>query len=330
MRLPVELRLIPFLLFFSLLICQPLVGQIINNEVISDTASGSVLDTASYSIVIADIAITGYKQTKPYIIEREIPFKKNAEIKRSELPGLIELCRQQLMNTALFVDVEVKPTFITRDIVLIDVKVKERWYLFPLPYFKMIDRNFNTWWVEHKRSLQRINYGLKFMHNNVSGRNDKLNFWLVGGYTQQASIRYENPFLDKSLKHGMNVGFSFSRNREINYGTNFNKQSFYKNENDFLIKQIHVDLTYSYRPAVKTRHYLTVSYNDLQIQDTVLKLNPSFFPSAKRRVRYPDLSYNIQYYNVDYIPYPLKGLFADAHIYKRFGNQNNIWQIGGK
>ena len=330
MRLPVELRLISFLLFFSLLICLPSVGQIVNNEVISDTASGTFLDTASYSLVIADIAITGYKQTKPYIIEREIPFKRNAEIKRAELPGLIELCRQQLMNTSLFVDVEVKPTFITRDIVLIDVKVKERWYLFPLPYFKMIDRNFNTWWVEHKRSLQRINYGLKFMHNNVSGRNDKLNFWLVGGYTQQASIRYENPFLDKSLKHGMNVGFSFSRNREINYGTSLNKQSFFKNENDFLIKQIHFDLTYSYRPAVKTRHYFSVSYNDLQIQDTVLKLNPSFFPSAQRRVRYPDMSYNIQYYNVDYIPYPLKGVFADAHIYKRFGNQNNIWQIGGK
>src|ERR1043165_730432 len=136
----------------------------------------------------------------------------------------------------------------------IDVKVKERWFIFPLPYFKLIDRNLNQWWVEQNRSLNRVNYGLKFMLNNVSGRNDKLNIWLINGYTQQASFRYENPFLDKNLRHGMNVGVSYSRNHEINYATDLNKQRFAKDTKDFLTRQFHADLAYSYRPAIKTRH----------------------------------------------------------------------------
>ena len=118
MRLPVELRPVTFLVLFPLLFCLPCAGQTVNIEPVPDTVA-TILDTASYSIVIADITITGYKQTKSYIIEREVPFKRNEEIKRAELPRLIELCRQQLMNTSLFVEVVVTPTFITKDIVLI-------------------------------------------------------------------------------------------------------------------------------------------------------------------------------------------------------------------
>jgi hypothetical protein len=68
----------------------------------------------------------------------------------------------------------------------------------------------------------------------------------------------------------------------------------------------------------------------MRIEDTVRRLNPEFFPGNLQRVRFPDLSYNIQYFNVDYIPYPLSGVWGDAYIYKRFGKQNNLWQIGGK
>ncbi len=292
--------------------------------------SEPVFDTSGAQVLVADVVIEGDTKTKSYIIQREVPFKKGQQVSRSEIPRLVVLARQQLMNTSLFVEVDVKPVFVTGDILLINIHVKERWYVFPIPYFKMIDRNFNSWWVEHKRSLQRINYGLKFSHNNVSGRNDKLNLWLLSGYTQQASIRYENPFLDRDLKHGMDVGFSYSRNREINYATNFNKQSFFKNEEAFQVKNIHIDLAYSYRPAVKTRHYFRVSYNDLQVSDTIVKLNPLYFPVNTTRVRFPDFSYNIQYFNVDYIPYPLKGFMGDAQFYKRFGKKDNVWQVGGK
>ena len=295
---------------------------------ISDTTFVRTGDSLSPLIVIGNIQITGNKKTKDYVIQREIPFKQGDNILRTDLPAKLELCRQQLMNTALFVDVEVKPKVID-NIILVEVHVKERWYLFPLPYFSIVARNFNDWLIEHNASLNRVNYGLKFTQNNVSGRNDNLNFWLISGYTQQASVRYENPFLDKTLKHGMSINVSYSRNREINYADSANKQLFTPNPEPFIYKDFHIELGYSYRPAIKTRHFFRVQYTDIEIDRSVLELNPKYYPENKSRVRFPGISYSIQYFNVDYIPYPLKGFLGDAYIFNRL-SKDYMTQVGFK
>jgi hypothetical protein len=61
----------------------------------------------------------------------------------------------------------------------------------PVPYIKVVDRNINQWIVEQNAKLDRINYGLKLLYNNVSGRNDKLNLYLINGYTKQISLSYD-------------------------------------------------------------------------------------------------------------------------------------------
>lgn len=278
-------------------------------------------------VSIANIEIAGNKKTRIYIIEREIPFKQGEFMLKTELDKKMELCRQQLMNTALFIDVSVSIDKQENELVFIHIQVKERWYFFPLPYFKLIDRNFNQWWVEQKRSFDRVNYGLKFMQFNVSGRNDNLNLWLVNGYTTQISARYEQPFSDKHLKSGFNIGFSYSKNREINYATINNKQAFIK-QDKFVRENFHFDITYSYRPAIKTRHNVRLFYNNDRIIDTVYSLNPNFFSNNLQRISYPEISYNIQHFNVDYIPYPLKGFMIDATILKRGFNKNmNLTQL---
>src|SRR5438874_9193559 len=165
-------------------------------------------------VVIADITVHGNKKTKPFIIEREIPFKQGDYIPYNELEKKLALARQQVMNTSLFTQVDIYVQSQQGSLVFIDVDVKERWYLFPLPYFKLIDRNFNQWWVEQKASLNRVNYGVKFDQKNVTGRNDKLSVYLIGGYSRQVALRYEQPFANRSLKSGYSVAFNFSRQRE--------------------------------------------------------------------------------------------------------------------
>ncbi len=324
------------LISFLLLISVKTIAQDGGNNLLQQ----ALADTSLTNYIVADIRVFGYKKTKDYIIEREIPFKTGERIPRTELQEKLTLCRQQLMNTSLFVDVEVSVVKKEADLIFISVKVKERWYLFPLPYFKLIDRNLNQWWVEQRRSLERVNYGLKFKQDNVSGRNDQLNIWVIHGYTQQLSFRYQNPFLDKSLRHGMNIGIAYSRNREMNFNTDtafrdgtiqYNRQKFIKTEDRFLTRNFHADLSYSYRPAIKTRHNFRISYTDKLVADTVIKRNPNYFNNGSNTARYLDLSYLIQHFNVDYIPYPLKGFMGDASFYKRgWGKQNNIWEVSAR
>lgn len=156
--------------------------------------------------VVGDIQLSGNKKTRDFIIFREIPFKKGERIADSELDKLLELARQQIMNTLLFVDVNVYVAAKKGNVLIINVDLKERWYFFPTPYFRLVDRNFNQWWVDQKRSLDRVNYGIKFIQNNTTGRNDNLNIWLINGYTQQFTIRYDIPFIDKKLTKGFNIG----------------------------------------------------------------------------------------------------------------------------
>ena len=149
----------------------------------------------------------------------------------------LEIAKQQLVNTSLFLDVSVYIENRYDQFVFITVYVKERWYIFPLPYFKYIDPNFNTWWVTYNHSLKRTNYGVKFLHNNISGRNDKFTAWLITGYSQQIALKYERPFFDKQLKNGYSLYTSYSNQRELNYGTDSSKQQFFRPDSLFFVRR---------------------------------------------------------------------------------------------
>src|SRR5450631_1998619 len=57
--------------------------------------------------IIGTITIKGNKQTKSYIIERELSFKKGDTVYLPELVKSLENCRYRLINTALFNDVTI-------------------------------------------------------------------------------------------------------------------------------------------------------------------------------------------------------------------------------
>jgi outer membrane protein assembly factor BamA len=200
-------------------------------------------------LTIRNVVITGNKITKKYIIEREIPVKKDQTYSISDILSNLQLARQNLMNTALFVDVTVDFTNWVNDSLDIVADVKERWYWFPIPYFKPIDRNLNVWIDEYHASLERVNYGLKFSGNNVSGRNDKVNFFLISGYTRQIALSYSQPYADKALKKGFFLNVAYAKYHEVNYATEFNKQQFFKDDVNFMREQFHADVGFTYRQA---------------------------------------------------------------------------------
>ncbi len=285
-------------------------------------------------LVISDVMITGNGKTRPPIIFREVPFQKGDTLLVEELPDKLKLARDLLMNTTLFVDVKVYVSTSIREAgrrkAIIAIDVKERWYLFPLPYFKLIDRNFNQWWVDQKRSLDRVNYGAKFIQNNFTGRNDNLDIWLITGYNHQISFRYQLPFIDKKLTKGISIGVQYATQKELNIATEDNKQVFVRKDN-VIRENFRVEATYSYRPDVRQRHYFRVSYNREHIDDTVLLLNPNYFPTLRTTARFIDFNYQFKYYNVDYIPYPTKGWMLEANVYSRLIQKNlDLWQASAR
>lgn len=151
--------------------CSSLFAQLPPDQSSADTTIAPVTE---FLYVVGDIVITGNKKTKDLIILREIPFKKGETYTLAVLVRKFEDARRQLMNTALFHNVIVAAKSFDGNKVNVTVDLKERWYLFPLPYLKPVDRNLNQWIIEQKASLSRVNYGAKLLYNNATGRNDKL------------------------------------------------------------------------------------------------------------------------------------------------------------
>ena len=232
------------------------------------------------------------------------------------------------MNTSLFIDVKVNFTNWYNDSLDIQADVKERWYYIVLPYFKPIDRNWNIWIKDYALSMDRVNYGVKFLGKNITGRTDRLNIWALNGYTKKLAFNYYNPFADNKLRHGFGFDFSYAQNKEVNFDTKENVQKFYKSETKYLKKQLYAGLIYSYRRGSVERHFFRVGLHKESVDDTIALLNPNYFSARKLQVVYPELRYTYQNYKLNYIPYPTKGELIELELTKRgFSKDMNLFQL---
>jgi outer membrane protein assembly factor BamA len=298
----------------------------------------------SAEFVIRSVTVIGNKKTKEYILLREVPFRPGSKMLSNQMEELIEQARVNVFNTQLFL--EVIPSITAWDEKNVDVlfEVKERWYLFPFPYFKLVDRNLNQWLVEQERSLERVNYGLKLNWDNVSGRRDKLNFNFINGYTREYSIFYEQPYADKKLERGFLGGVFYKQSRQMAFATDSNKQVFFPANNnqinEFVRTSFKMEAGYSLRKGVNHRHTFRLSYVSESIPDTISKLiaNNSlkgylpYFNDNRSKQKFGEFVYTYQYYNANNIVYPWKGfIFNGAFTQRGLGIKGmNLWQFSGK
>jgi outer membrane protein assembly factor BamA len=298
----------------------------------------------STEIIIRSVTVKGNKKTKEYIALREVPFKAGTKLLKNSLADIIEEGRLNMFNTQLFL--EVVPRIEQWDNRYVDIvfDVKERWYLFPLPYFKLVDRNLNQWVVEQNRSLERVNYGLKFNWDNVSGRRDKLNFNFINGYAREYSIFYEQPYADKKLEKGFLFGVFFKQSRQLAYATDSNKQVFFPVNNtqinEFVRTSFKIESGFTIRKGVNHRHAFRLSYINEQIPDTIsriIEMNSTkgflpYFTGNTAQQQFGEFAYTYQYYNVNNIIYPWKGVaFQGTFSQRGLGAKGmNMWMFSGK
>jgi hypothetical protein len=277
-------------------------------------------------VKISAIEITGNKKTKDYIVKRELPYKVGDLLSKDNLDSLNIVSQQQLFNTALFLETNVSSEILDSTSVKIKIQLKERWYFFPIPYFRWVDRNFNQWWNESNRSLERVNYGINFRQANATGNNDKLTIGYITGYMHQAILRYQLPFIDKQLKYGMGLGMAQFNQKEINYKTLGNKQVFFRTE-DIIRKGYRANVNLTYRPNLFERHALQVGIGNESISDSAFAIAPNLLPNHKKSFSYLDINWSYSKVRFDYNAYPTKGASTEIALAQRFSKENNLSAI---
>lgn len=292
-----------------------------------------VKDTAaSLTCTVGQIFIQGNRTTRSYIILRELSFRSGDNITLSQLVKAFHDAHDRLVNTHLFNEVVIYIKSFRGYIADVDIDVKERWYIFPLPYLKPVDRNFTAWAQKHY-SLSRIDYGAKFADHNFSGRGDNLTAWLITGYANQFELYYNLPNADKSHRHGFGFGFNYSAQKELDVGTVNNTQEFVNADTiayagKYLNKTLSFSARYFFRPRLKVKHTVNFNLVSVSIDSAVTVWDPHYLNNGKRSVVYPELIYTLNYTDVDYVSYPLKGIIFETALNRRGVDRDmNFWQL---
>ncbi len=296
------------------------------NKMSTVTINGAALLPADSNrkVHISSLEVSGTKRTKIYIVYREIHFKKGDSLIISDLQKESEQARRQVYNTTLFNEVSFTLNIVDSANVDIRVHVTERWYLYPVPQFQIVDRNFNEWWNTFNHSLNRVNYGIKFVHYNLSGRRDQLRIYLINGYSRNIVFSYSNPYSNSKLTKGFSFSAGYSQSREASYRTSYTDSIQFYSEgplrsglSNFVRQVWFVSGSYSIRKGYFTRQNISAAYNYSKVADSVIIKNGNYFKDSVRSMGYPDLAYSYQYTNVDNISYSLKGTTWYFTVLKR-------------
>lgn len=297
----------------------------------SNTAQSD--DSTNNKLIINSISIKGNKITKRRIITREFVKHEGDSIEFKDLKRIALRTQQNIFNTQLFIFDTVKYQIHKQTgRVDLDIKVKERWYILPLPIFEIQDRNINSW-IQHQ-DLYRLNYGLLLNVNNVTGNRDVLSFIARMGYSERYGFAYQLPYLNKAQTIGLGFSYSLNRNHEINYSTSGNVLYFHRDYEKYMRQQNTARIGIIVRNALYQRSTLDLIYNSVKIDGIINDLNPAYFGNGRTQIGYFTLQYAYSFDKRDSKPYPLKGWTVDLSVIKEGLNYiydesiNNLYAVG--
>ena len=267
---------------------------------------------------VKNILVTGNKKTKRFVILREMQIREGDSVLVDNLTQELEKAKVYIYNTTLFSEVEIYHLLLNHNELDIVISVKEKWYFLPIPHLELADRSFNEWVKIHHADFARISYGIRFTHQNFSGRRDELAVVLVNGFKRNISLDYTLPYLNSALTKGLKLGGGISQTKEIPYTSGAdNKLKYYEN-GGYEKSERNIAAAITFRKGLKFKGTFSIDLRHVDVTDTIIStLNPKYFNSTSKAQNFIDIEYALKYDNVDNVLYPLKGNNFSLLIKKR-------------
>lgn len=275
-------------------------------------------------VVVKDIVIKGNKRTREKVMLIELDFKKGDTLSVQNLGKQIERNKKRLLSIGLFnfVNFNIKDWNYDTGELYFEITVIENWYLYPSIILEFADRSFNVWWKDENFALDRVNYGLRLDHFNLTGQKDRLKLKFQRGYQYKYEAEYEIPNIYNGWGLGANI--LFSENREIGYKTINNRINFIKLEDErVLLNRLRTGVSFSKRNTAYLNQVVRFEVNRFRVDTAISeRLNPAYLLDGRQRMTYGMLSYTLEYDKRLYPVYPEGGYFIFFDI-KKFGLNSN-------
>lgn len=288
------------------------------NQVSADTIRRSkrstIVDTSRY-VQINQIIISGNKLTRSTIILRELALKPGDVVQQGYLPEIYEKDKRKLFNLHLFHTVQIYSLDAGGNKIDVLVDVDERWFTFPIPIFKLSDRNFNEWWENYDHDFDRVNYGLKLYQYNLWGRNHTMILTAQFGFQRRFELLYRIPYINKKQKQGLVFEMDYIEAKNVADSTVNHKLDFLE-YTKVLRRTKGIGLTYTYRNNFYDQHKLKYEFRQTNILDTLQELNPNYLGGERSKQTYDAITYEFVSDHRDVIAYPLRGNILTLHVQK--------------
>lgn len=312
------------LLYFSLII-------LASNAQVKDGTVKLPESLAFQQIKISEYKITGNKLTKDWYIIRELDFKigdtlstqeagKNLdlELKRfipgdsSELHLRLIYSRENIINTNLFLTVDLSIEQISTDQyrLLIDVVERHYWWLFPV--VKLNAPNFNEWLRDP--DIKDVSMGLFFSHNNLFGRSHQSSLVGYVGKSYAGAFGYKIPWIGKGKKTGITFALGYENLYTVEYGSYQNeRQMLYESNSQQIAK---VGVNFNFRPGLYNYASVKVTGNWISVSDSLHSLDSNYLAKGDKTNTYLNLYADYAYDSRNNKSYPLYGNYLKIFVNK--------------
>ncbi|MEI7527103.1 MAG: BamA/TamA family outer membrane protein [Mariniphaga sp.] len=316
---------IAWIVFFTICLPFPTWAQNKNGSIhVPDT-----LDAAY--IRFTGIEITGNKLTKPKIIERELDFavgdslatfqkgKRTNFSDRNFYPGdsselrlRMNYSRENLINTKLFltVDISLKKIQKNQYTLLIDVTERHYWWLFPVA--KLNAPNFNEWLRDP--NLSDLSMGLFFSHNNLFGLSHQTSLVAYVGKSWAIAFGYRIPWIGKGEKIGLTMTAGYSNLYTVEYASVENKRQMLYAPNSS--QDVKIAAKLSLRPGLYNYGTIKLTGEYITISDSMYSLDTNYLSGNKKSNTSLSLYADYYYDSRNNHSYPLKGNMLRVFINK--------------
>ena len=281
------------------------------------------------SVTVNKIHTKGLKKTKERVVLRQLDFRVGDSLVVDEFAAIFERNQRYLLNTRLFLKAEFNVGEWAQDSVEIVINLKENWYLYPVPFVEYADRNFNAWWVEQNRALNRLNIGAVLYHENFTGNADPLQVEVQFGYEQEFEVEYTRPFMGKRQQFGTSFGAQYARRRETHYATIRDSLYFHRSDEEYTLQQFSARCSLLFQPYLFQKQTQSLGFYQYKIADTIAVLNPDFLLYGKKQQRYLSLFYQYEIDKRNFRTYATDGWQLLAWVQKDglgwLGDVNNFF-----
>ena len=243
-------------------------------------------------------------------------------------PELAEYNRERIYSLNIFNEVKLIP-FKTSGINYLLIDITESWYIYPLPFITLKDRDWD-----------KLSYGVAVSIRNFRGRNETLIGILALGYDPSVNLIYRNPNLiyDQNIFLSTNVSYNKVTNRsdeaEFLHGSQFEQKIVGGNlvigKRFGLFQRVSLTGSFDY---IETPFYLPgVNASDSRI-DRLVTLGAQYTYDTRDLIQYPSnglfvlLGYNFKGIGIDNINYRVADF--DLREYRTFFDHITAkWRFG--